>query len=121
MLRLISTNEITMLKDMNNLIHINLSGKFKYFYIPNMEIRGILNFIQRLDTEAIYTLIPVISMLAKDNDPHIILSKQILVTNNSSSKLIYNFLSLKLEQAIIDFGLTNVENGNYFQLIFILC
>ena len=57
-------------------------------------------------------------MFAKDNDPHIILSKQILVTNNSSSKVIHDYLNSKLDQAIIDFGLTNLEDENRFQFIF---
>jgi hypothetical protein len=91
LLRLISTNEITMLKDMNNLILIQKTGKFKYFFIPNMELRGIHNFISKLDDDSIYTLIPIISMFGKDSDPHIILSKQILISNMSSAKLIHDF------------------------------
>lgn len=82
-----------------------------------MEIIGITNFISKLDIDSIYTIIPVISMFAKDNDPHIILSKQILCSNNSSAKLLHNYLNFKLNQAIFDFGLTNLENSNYFQLV----
>lgn len=114
---MISTNEITMLKDLNNLIDINKGGKFKYCYNPNMELSGIINFISKLEDNSIYFIIPTISRFAKDNDPHIILSKQILVSNNSSSKLIHDYLNIKLDQAIIDFGLVNIENGDYFQLI----
>lgn len=44
-LNLISTREITMLKDIDTTIKINKIGKFNHFYIPNMEIRGINNFI----------------------------------------------------------------------------
>jgi hypothetical protein len=67
---------------------------------------------------AFYIIIPLISMYAKDNDPHIILSKQILVSNYSSSKVIYDYINFKLDQAIVDFGINNVENGNYYYLIF---
>jgi hypothetical protein len=118
MLQTISTNEITMLKDINNLI--NKKGKFGYFYVPFLEISGIIDFISKLEGNSIYTIIPLISMFAKDNDPHIILSKQILVTNNSSSKVIHEYLNLKLEFAIRDFGVTNLDNGNYYYLILLL-
>ena len=116
--KIISTNEITMLKDIDNLITINKNGKFKYQYIPCLQIREILDFISKLDNDSFYTIIPIISMFGKDNDPQIILSKQILVSNNSSATLIYNFLNNKLEFAIQDFGVNNLDNGNYFHLIF---
>jgi hypothetical protein len=117
-LQIISNKKFTMLKEIDHMVDIDKRGKLKYFYVPNMEIRGINNFIFRLQPETIYIIIPVISMFAKDNDPHIILSKQILVTNNSSSKVIHDYLNSKLDQAIIDFGLTNLEDENRFQFIF---
>jgi len=83
-----------------------------------MELRGIQNFITKLELDNVYTVIPILSMFAKINDPHIILSKQILVSNNSSSKLIHEYLDFKLNQAIIDFGAVNLDGSNYFQLIF---
>jgi hypothetical protein len=117
-LNLISTKEITMLKDIDRTIKINKAGKFQHFYIPNMEIMGILKFIAKLDSDSVYIVIPLITMFAKDNDPHIILSKQILVSSNSSAKLIHEYLDSKLDRAIIDFGACNLEGSNYFQLIF---
>jgi hypothetical protein len=116
-LSIISTNEITMLKDIDNVITINKNGKFKYFHIPSADKLGFINFISKLENEAVYTVIPLISMLAKDNEPHIILSKQILVANNSSAKIIHDYFTLKLDQAILDFGITNLENANYYYLI----
>jgi len=74
----ISSNKITLLKDINSNILIDKRGKFQYFYIPNFEIRGVRDFISKIDENSIYTVIPIISRFAKDNDPHIILSKQIL-------------------------------------------
>jgi hypothetical protein len=117
-LNLISSNDITMLKDIDNNIKINKIGQFKHFYIPNMEIVGINKFISRLEPDSVYIIIPIISMFAKDNDPIIILSKQILVSNNSSSKVIHEYLDAKLERAMLDFGAVNLEGSNYFQLIF---
>jgi len=117
LLRNTSTEEITMLKDINNLINIDKAGKFKYCYISNSQTIGIINFISKLEENQFYTLIPIISMFAKDNDPHIILSKQILVTSYSSSKILDEYLSEQLDKAILDFGLTAIENG-YYHLIF---
>lgn len=92
LLNIISTNEITMLKDINNLISLNKTGQF--CYIPSLEIVGLINFISKLEKDSIYTVIPVISMFGKENEPQITLSKQILVSNNSSSKLIHDFFKL---------------------------
>jgi hypothetical protein len=106
LLQLISNRQITMLKDID------------YYYIPNMERIGIINFISKLDSNSVYIIIPIISMFGKTSDPHVILSKQFLITNNSSSIIIHDFLNYKLDQAIIDFGLINLQDSNYFQLIF---
>jgi hypothetical protein len=116
-LNLISTNEITMLKDIDTNIKINKVGQFKHFYIPNMEIIGISKILSKLDDDSAYIIIPIISMFGKDNDPTIILSKQFLISNNSSSKVIHDYLDTKLERAILDFGAVNLEGSNYFQLI----
>jgi hypothetical protein len=83
-----------------------------------MELRGIKIFISKLELDTLYIIIPTISMFAKDSDPNIILSKQILVSNNSSSQLIHEYFDFKLNQAIIDFGAVNLDGSNYFQLIF---
>src|SRR6266581_717100 len=118
LLSTISTNGITMLKDVNALIEVNKAGKFKYCYIPNMKIIGIVDFINKLEDDSIYVMIPIISTFGRDNDPHITLSKQILISNNSSSKTIYDYLSYQLDKAILDFGITNLDTKDYFQLIF---
>jgi len=118
LLQLISTKAITMLKDIDHLIKINKIGKFKHYYIHNMEILGITNFISKLDDDAIYTIIPIISMFGKTDDPYIILSKQILVTRDSSPKVIHEYLNSKLDQTILDFGSVSLDGGNHFQLIF---
>ena len=118
LLQLISTKEITMLKDIDHLIKINKIGKFKHYYISNMQPLGIKNFISKLEDDTIYTVIPIISMFGKTEDPYIILSKQILVSRNSSPKLIHEYLNSKLDQTILEFGSICLDGGNNFQLIF---
>lgn len=101
-----------MLKDINSRIKIYKIGKFNHYYIPNMRLPGIINFISKLDEDAIYTIIPIISMVGKTDDPYIILSKQILVTRYSSPKLIHEFLNSKLEPVILDLGSVSLDGGN---------
>jgi hypothetical protein len=114
----ISTNEITLLKDINYLIDINKIGKFNYYYISNLEFTGINAFIKRLHTETVYVIIPLISMTGRDMVPHIILSKSFLLTNESSTDLVQDYLNQQLDKVISDFGLSNLENGKTFQLVF---
>jgi hypothetical protein len=57
-------------------------------------------------------------MFGKDMVPHIILSKSILLTKNSSTKIVHDYLNKQLDQVILDFCLTNLDNGNKFQLNF---
>jgi hypothetical protein len=114
----ISKYEITMLKNINYIIDIDKKGHFKLYYFYNMELKSIYNFIDRLHTKGIYTIIPVISMSAKDEDPQIILSNSILLTKYSSPEVVQDFLTTQLNKAILDFGITNLEDGKRFYLIF---
>jgi hypothetical protein len=118
LLHLISTKEVTLLKELNKLININKQGKFYFKNIPSFQIIHILNFINKLEDNSIYTIIPMISMFGKDDDPYIIISKQILVSKQSSPLLIHDFLYDKMELAIQDFGINNLDQGNHFYLIF---
>jgi hypothetical protein len=112
LLNLISTKEITLLKELDKLIHINKQGKFNYKNIPNFLQIHILNFINRLDENSIYTIIPMISMFGKDDDPYIIISKQLLISRFSSSELIHDYLYDRMLIAIQDFGIENLtERG----------
>jgi hypothetical protein len=118
LLHLISTKEITLLKELDKLIHIDKQGKFKYKNIPSFQLIHILNFINRIDDDSIYTIIPMLSMFGKDDDPYIIISKQLLVSRFSSSELIHDYLYDRMLIAIQDFGIENLENGNKYYLVF---
>ena len=114
----ISKFEITMLNHINYLIDIDKKGHFKHYYFHSMELNNIYTFIKRLHDEGIYTIIPLISISAKDEDPYIILSKSILLTKNSSPEILLDFLASQLDKAILDFGITNLDEAKRFQLIF---
>jgi len=83
LLKSTSNLKITFLSDINHCIDIQKQGRFKFYINFNFDIKLIQDFIDQLDDHEIYLMIPLISKFAKDNDPHIILSKQILVTKYS--------------------------------------
>jgi hypothetical protein len=118
LLQLISTKEITLLKELDKLIHIEKQGKFKYKNIPSFQLINIINFINSINDDSIYTIIPMISVFGKDDDPYLIISKQILVSKFSSSQLIHDYLYDRMLIAIQDFGINNLENGNKYYLVF---
>jgi len=111
-----SNTQITFLKDIKNHIKTDKSGKFKYFYISYFQIKRIEDFILNLDDNSLYTVIPILSIFGKDEDPHLILSKQILITKFSNPLIIKEFLNDQLNKAFIEFDF-NIDN-KYHYLIF---
>jgi hypothetical protein len=86
---LISTIKITFLKDLDNRIIINKLSKYEYHKI--YEIRNqskIQYFLELLEDNCVYMIIPIISANDNSDEPFINLSKQILVTNKSNHLLI---------------------------------
>src|ERR1700687_1547045 len=81
---LISTKELTLLKDLDSRINIIKKGEFKYYKSFSFDIEDVRNFLHVLDSDRIYTLIPFISINNKINESHTILSQQILITSKSN-------------------------------------
>lgn len=100
MFDLISTTIITFLNELDNRIDINKSGKFCYYKCPSFETEDIQYFLKTLDDNKIYIIIPFISKNNWVNEPYIILSRQILITNKSNSLLLSNFINDKIEDTI---------------------
>nr|YP_009715270.1 hypothetical protein [Russula subnigricans]QGK88076.1 hypothetical protein [Russula subnigricans] len=90
---LISTEEITYLKDLDGRISLNKDGKFNYHKISEINVNKTWSYLYELEDNSIYTLIPLFSSQDRSDDPYIILSKQILITNNSSSLLLTKFIN----------------------------
>jgi hypothetical protein len=121
--KLISTKELTFLKDLDKRILINKKGKFyyksnnyNYNYEDFLELNpyNIARFFKDLDDKKIYTLIPFITINNRINEPYIILSQQILITNNSNTLLISNYINTKIEQS---FDLFNINELPKFNII----
>lgn len=95
MFDLISTKEITYLKDLYKRIVINKHGKFEYHKFFELNSYNIWIFLYELEANNIYTLIPMLSKHDNPSEPYIILSQQILITDNSKASLISNYISKK--------------------------
>src|SRR5258708_260984 len=106
-----SKEKLTFLKDIRKDIDVYLNGEFKYFKIHLLDLQGISNFINFIDLNKICLVIPFISSSCKLDDPYLILSKQILISNYSSDLLIHDYLYNQFEKAITEI----TENTAYYK------
>lgn len=111
---LISTKTITFLHDIDLRIDIIKNGKFKYYKFFSMEDKHIINYLNNLEANKIYSLIPLISKNDKIDEPFITLSQSILITNKSNPLLIYNYLYNKIDDSV---NLFNMQNLNSYYII----
>lgn len=115
MFEIISTKEITHLKDLDKRIKLNLYGKFYYWRIYEIKNSKILSFLNELEDNKVYTLIPYISANDKTNEPFIVLSQQILITSNSNSLLINDYINDKIKDTINLYNITELEGVLIFK------
>jgi len=98
-----SKDKINLLNNVAKHIKFNKNGKFHYIYIPCFDIKFLRQHIDALDPSSLYTAIPLLSFDGRDDKPHLILSKQILLTKYSSPELVNNYVKNRLEEAMLDF------------------
>lgn len=116
MFEIISTKQITFLKELDNRITINKFGKFYFHKFLEITSSNIWRFfLYRLDENKVYTLIPFISANNKPDEPYIILSQQILITTKSDPILISKYINNKISDAV---DLYNIQNLNDLNIIF---
>jgi hypothetical protein len=116
MFDVISTKEITFLKDLDTRISINKNGKFYYHKFLEINSSNIWRFLLfRLDENKIYTIIPFISANNKTDEPYIILSQQFLISAKSDPILISKYINNKISDTV---NLYNIHNLNDFNIIF---
>lgn len=111
-----STKTISFLKDVSINFKFDKKGKFYYYYIPISDHKYIYNYIHNLEKNSFYTMIPLISLNGLNEDPHLILSKQILLTNYSNPVILNQFILKQIDKAITDYEI-NLDN-KYYYLIF---
>lgn len=109
---LISTTEISFLKDLDKKILISKKGKFYYESFLELSNDNISRFLLELDDTKVYTLIPFISINNRSDEPYLILSQQILVTSYSNSLNITNYISRKIEQSFYLFNIDELQTFN---------
>jgi hypothetical protein len=95
----ISVKDISLLCDLDEKIKIIKHGRFKYYKMLGHDLDDIKNFINNLNHDTIFTLIPFISINARYDEPFTILSQQILITKNSNPVLLANFIDNKIFKA----------------------
>jgi hypothetical protein len=112
-LKLISTKEVTFLKEVNKTIIIDKNGEFKYFKFDSTWLTDIKDFISSLEDNKIYIIIPFVSMSCKIDDPYLILSRQILITKYSDPIIIHDYLYDKLDTAIDQFNIVDLNKLDF--------
>jgi hypothetical protein len=106
----ISSSEITFMKDLGDCLTVTPMSKYKYFNMYCFETLPIRDFINILDEDQIYILIPFISMDGKLDDPYLILSRQILVTQYSNIYVIQGYLHKQYLKSKDHFNLYELED-----------
>ncbi len=109
LLRTISNEEITLLSQIKKEYFINNSGKSNYYEIRNFESQYFYDFINDLEFNSLYNVIPMVSIKGNPHDPYIVLSNSMLVTRYYNHRIIQYYLYSKYHQTIKDFCMDNLE------------
>ena len=115
MFEIISTKEITYLKDLDKRIKLNLYGRFNYWRIYDIRNYKVWSFLNELEDNKVYTLIPYISANDRRDEPFIVLSQQILITSNSNSKLLCDYINNKIIETKYLYNITELEGVLIFK------
>jgi hypothetical protein len=112
---LISVKEISFINEIDYRIDIIKNGKFKHYRFFCIDEYHIKNFLNNLDDNKVYSLIPFISINQRIDQPYMVLSQTILVTKQSNHLLIYNYLHNKIDDFV---NLFNIDSLNAYYTIF---
>jgi len=115
MFDIISTKEITYLKDLDKIIKLNKYGRFNYWRIYEITNSKIWAFLNELEDNRVYTLIPYISANDRPDEPFIVLSQQILITSNSNSLLLCDYINNKIYNTKNLYNITELEGVLIFK------
>jgi hypothetical protein len=87
-------------------------GYYHFFKIPQLELGILKDFLQILDYNKAYIVLPLLATAETTGaGPILSLSKQILVTRDSNPITISNFLFNQIELACMNYGIDNL--GDY--------
>jgi hypothetical protein len=106
-----SKTNITFLSEQVNNKKLFKIGYYHFFKIPGLEIGILRDFLQILDFNKAYIILPILATLETTGDgPILSLSKQILVTRDSNPITISDFLFNQMEIACMNYGIEDLEN-----------
>jgi hypothetical protein len=78
-------------------------------------MKEIAEFLYYLDNNEMYIVIPLITVSRKMDDPHLILSRQFFVANNSNPIMIQNYLGEQMSKASDQFNMNLDDYTSFFK------
>lgn len=117
LIKYVSNERIDYLRNLSSAIDVNVTSKYKYHQMYQINVDAIYNFILNLDDDKLYVLFPLISINGKIDNPYTTLSRQFMISRNSNHLLINNFLNEKLDFYYKEIGINSFDDDFYF-LIF---
>jgi hypothetical protein len=107
-----SQKDITFLSEQVKNKKLFKIGYYHFFKIANLELNILKDFIQILDLNKAYIVLPILaSDKTTGEGPILSLSKQILVSRDSNSMTIRNFLLKQVDIACMNYGISDL--GDY--------
>jgi hypothetical protein len=105
-----SKTNITFLTEQVNNKKLFKIGYYHFFKIPQLELGILKDFLQILDFNKAYVVLPILATPdSKGDGPILSLSKQILVTRDSNPITISNFLLSQIELACMNYGIESLD------------
>ena len=111
---------ITFLMELHEKFNINIKKKcyfhkmfrLEHDYIKNFifELDYFYDFVTSLDSNTLYSVIPMIITNNELNKPYMVLSRTILVTKYSNYKEIHHYTFAKYQEALKDFNIDKYSN-----------
>jgi hypothetical protein len=116
----VSTNNISLLKDIDLDRKIKMIKEGKYYYYTSLtidfgnsdyecHIENIYKFLNLLSDKKLYIIIPILSINKTTDEPYIILSRQFLVSKLSNCKLITSYINDKIHKAVSLYQMKDIE------------
>jgi hypothetical protein len=109
-LKNISVDNVLLLSDINKDFFVDKSGKSNYLHVNSFEIEYFKDFINNLNSNYLYTVIPLISATNNPHESYIVLSRSILVTKYSDYSRIHYFIHRKYLDSLEDFNIKDTSN-----------
>jgi hypothetical protein len=105
-----SKTNVTFLTEQVNNKKLFKIGYYHFFKIPQLELGILKDFLQILDFNKAYVVLPILATPeARGDGPILSLSKQILVTRDSNPITISNFLLSQIELACMNYGIDSLD------------